>query len=104
LGCLNVFIIMKYIVEQDRMDRFFNRYMDYFYDLKCKHEYREFRDRYNKTFGFIDKKVFYYATYRLENEMMEMFGKDVNDKLFNYLSNRFPDLNLIGVEVDTLPY
>ena len=89
---------MKYIIRESRLEGLFERYMDSYFDLKYDPMTREFRSRVGDTFGDLINGRFYYGSYSTELFLNTMFGDITNDLLDDYLSKRFPDVDIRGVE------
>jgi hypothetical protein len=91
---------MKYIISEGRLDDIFERYMELTYDLKFYNFSREFRikERLGGVFGDLWEQRFYYGNNLEENSLKAMFGEDTNKLLLNYLRNKFPEIEIDGVE------
>jgi hypothetical protein len=90
---------MYYKFDQDRILNFFDRYMDIHYDLSYDHSTREFKTKFDKVYGYIMDRIFYYSDYEIELEMNQIFGENANEMLYDYLIKRFPNLKIHGIEM-----
>ena len=79
--------------------------MDSQYDLRYVKSTREFVDKDGEIFGYplfntmeYKSKNFYYGDYKTEYLLNGMFGELTNELLLYYLRERFPDVNIDGIE------
>ena len=72
--------------------------MDSQYDLTYNNRTKEFVGKDGVEFGYVILSQFYYANYPTEYTLTEMFGELTNKLLFDYLRERFPDVDIIGIE------
>ncbi len=90
---------MKYIITENKLNSIFSKYMDSAYDLKYSRPTREFIDKNDDVFGYLLQKThFYYGVFGEEDTLYRMFGDNVDELLFQYLINRFPEVQITEVE------
>ena len=97
-GKEDIFINMRYVISESRLEKIFNNFMDSQYDLKYDGPHREFVDKNGKVFGLTIQHQFYYADYPTEYTLNEMFGELTNELLVHYLRERFPNVRIDGIE------
>ena len=97
-----IFMTMRYIITESRLQDIFDRYMESTYDLRYYSEAREFRDkvRWGDIFGDLWEQRFYYAYRSQEKFLKSMFGDATNKLLLTYLRKKFPDVEIRGIEND----
>jgi hypothetical protein len=94
-----VFINMRYVISESRLERMFNNYMDSQYDLTYDSSPREFVDKNGDIFGFmILYYQFDYVDYSTEYTLNQMFGELTDELLLSYLREKFPDIRIDGIE------
>jgi len=95
-----VFINMKYVITESKLQDIFDRYMELTYDLKFYNFSREFRikERLGSIFGDLWEQRFYYGNSLEENLLKAMFGEPTNKLLLVYLRKKFPNIEIDGVE------
>ena len=95
-----VFMNMRYIITESRLQDIFDRYMESTYDLHYYSFTREFRmrERLGNIFGDLWEQRFYYGNNLEENSLKAMFGDATNKLLLNYLRRKFPEVEIEGVE------
>jgi len=100
-----VFMIMKYIISESRLDDIFERYMESTYDLHYYYATGEFRvkERLGNIFGDLWQQRFYYGNSFEENLLKSMFGPITNRLMVNYLRKKFPNVEIEGIENDSYP-
>ena len=77
-----IFMIMRYIITESRLQDIFDKYMESTYDLRYYSEAREFRVkvRWGNIFGDLWEQRFFYAYQSEEDLLKSIFGED-NNKL-----------------------
>jgi hypothetical protein len=75
------------------------------YDLNYDRNTREFkvvtpiRDKdMVDIFGYILNRHFYYGDYSTEYVLNELFGNKTNELLLDYLREKFPNIEIEGIE------
>lgn len=87
------------------MRKVFINYMEYQYDLNYDRNTREFKvitpisdgDMVD-IFGYILNHNFYYGDYSTEYVLNELFGNKTNELLLDYLRDKFPNIEIEGIE------
>ena len=104
-GKEDIFINMEYTISENRLRNLFVNFMDSQYDLSYDKSTREFVGKDGEIFGYLlfnsmeyKSKNFYYGDYKTEYSLNEMFGELTNELLLYYLRERFPDVNIDGIE------
>ena len=104
-GKEDIFISMEYTISENRLRNLFVNYMDSQYELRYVKSTREFVDKDGEIFGYplfntmeYKSKNFYYGDYKTEYLLNGMFGELTNELLLYYLRERFPDVNIDGIE------
>lgn len=85
---------MKYIISENRLSEVFRKFMDSQYDLTMDRITRQLISNDGEIFGDVVRGHFYYYDGGTEFYLTQMFGKDVNRLLINYLRNKFPGLDV----------
>ena len=96
---------MKYTISENRLRKVFINYMESQYDLNYDRNTREFKvvtpisdgDMVD-IFGYILNRHFYYGDYSTEYVLNELFGNKTNELLLDYLRDKFPNIEIEGIE------
>lgn len=83
---------MKVIIGEDKMMGL----MDLILKLSYNPDTREFYSdgAMDGVIGYKHKDGFTYAGYEVDNKMFNLFGKNTDELLLNYLKEKFPHLNI----------
>ena len=93
---------MKYSITENRLNRVFNSYMDFEFDLTYDYNFDEFTTMKGDIFGYLVDSEFFYGFFTGEKTIHTMFGDATDELLLNYLRDRFPELEIEGIGYD--PY
>ena len=93
---------MKYFITENRLNRVFESFMDFQFDLTYNYDFDEFTTKDGDIFGYLIDSEFFYGFFSGENTLHSMFGDATDELLLNYLRDRFPDIEIDGVDYD--PY
>ena len=88
---------MKLIITEDKIYNVFVKYMDSQYNLSYNYRTREFIDKYDDVFGWMDNESFLYGQLSDEEKLSNMFGDNVNKLLLPYLRDTFPSLTIFHI-------
>lgn len=89
---------MKLIISEDKLYNVFVKYMDSQMDLSYNIRSREFIDKYNQAFGWLNGTIFMYGDLYEQIKLEDFFGSKTNKMLLNYLRDRFPDTPIHSIE------
>jgi len=93
---------MKYFITENRLNRVFESFMDFQFDLTYNYDFDEFTTKDGDIFGYLVDSEFFYGFFSGENTLHSMFGDATDELLLNYLRDRFPDFEIEGIGHD--PY
>ena len=90
---------MKYIISESRLQDIFDMYMDTQYGLTYNWKEREFRTERGDIFGDLWRDNRFYFAYDSDPRLLKsMFDNSMYKLMLNYLRNRFPELEIDGIE------
>ncbi len=89
---------MKLIITENKLYNVFEKYMDSQYDLSYNLKTREFIDKNNETFGWLNSSVFMYGELSDQINLEGFFGNKTNKMLLIYLKDRFPGCSIYSIE------
>lgn len=91
---------MEYTISENRLRKLFVNYMDSIFDLKYEDINKNFLDSHGDTFGYLQNnpKQFHFLNYKTEGTLLSLFGEMTYELLLYYLRERFPDVEIDGVE------
>jgi hypothetical protein len=97
-----VFMNMKYIISESRLDDIFEKYMDRYGLVLINYpddkRLKSFETRDGEDFGDVFEKVFTYSDTTDKNLLRSMFGDNADKLMFDYIRRRFPKVKIIAVE------
>lgn len=97
---------MRYVITESRLNRVFGDYMDSQFDLYYDGSREEFITKDDEIFGYMMEDMgdqfFYYGDYSTHDSLNSLFDRITDDLLLNYLRERFPDIEIDGIDYD--PY
>lgn len=89
---------MKLIITENKLYSVFVKYMDSQMDLSYNIRSKEFIDKNNKSFGWLNGHQFLYGELSDELSLKGFFGSKTNKMLLTYLRDRFPDTTIHSIE------
>ncbi len=99
---------MKYTIDQDRLQKVFNRYMDEQINIGYDETEREFyyKENTEEVFGYTGSfsrniNKFYYTDDEVRSKIEGLFGgiTTSSELLINYLNQKFPELNINSIDL-----
>jgi hypothetical protein len=93
-----IFMNMKYIIRESRLDDLFEKYIDSQYGLVFDKRLKSFETRDGEDFGDVFEKVFYYSDTIDRGILDSMFGDNADKLMFDYIRRRFPKVKIVAVE------
>jgi len=89
---------MKVVITEDKLYNVFSKFMDSDYDLSYYIRSREFIDKNNHPFGWLNGTVFMYGEMSDQLNLEGYFGDKTSKLLLTYLRDRFPDAPINFIE------
>jgi hypothetical protein len=89
---------MKLIITESKLYNVFVKYMDSQMDLSYNIRSREFIDKDNHSFGWLNGTVFMFGELSDQHNLEDLFGHKTSRMLLSYLRDRFPDSPINFIE------